>query len=88
MLTAAVSAGQILQNGTQAHVAAYPELIAIAATLLTVRPRLEQPSTPTESAWTRLTLCRINERTGAHHTDTTPIEQWVHNCRQSAGVKR
>lgn len=74
-------AAAILQSGLLAHVAAYPGVVAIAATLLTARPRVEQPSTPTEPAWPTLLLDRINERTGAHHTDTTPIEQWAQNRR-------
>ena len=66
------SAAGILQTRLEAHVAAYPDVIAIAATLLTARPRVEQPSTPTEPAWPTLLLDRINERTGAHHADATP----------------
>jgi hypothetical protein len=71
-----VAAG-ILQNGLEAHVVAYPDVIAVAATLLTARPRVEQPRTPTEPAWPTLLLDRINERTGAHHADATPVEQWA-----------
>lgn len=71
------SAAGILQTGVEAHVAVYPDVIAIAATLLTARPLVEQPSTPTEPAWPTLLLDRINERTGAHHADATPVEQWA-----------
>jgi len=75
------AAAAILQSGLQAHVAAYPDVIAIAATLLTIRPRIEHPSTPTEPAWPTLLLDRINERTGSGHEDVTPIEQWVQHRR-------
>lgn len=65
------------KSGLEAHVVAYPDVIAVAATLLTARPRVEQPRTPTEPAWPTLLLDRINERTGAHHADATPVEQWA-----------
>lgn len=61
----------------RAHVVAYPDVIAVAATLLWPRPRVEQPRTPTEPAWPTLLLDRINEHTGAHHADATPVEQWA-----------
>lgn len=72
---------------TQAHLTAYPNVVAIAATLLTARPRIEQPNTPAEPAWPTLLLDRIKERTGARHTDTTPIEQWVQNRRLIARTR-
>jgi len=80
-----VAAG-ILQNGLKAYLVAYPDVIVVAATLLTARPRVEQPSTPTELAWPTLLLNRINERIGSHHADITPIEQWVQNRRVIARV--
>ncbi|WP_236746060.1 hypothetical protein [Mycobacteroides abscessus] len=75
-----VAAG-ILHTGVLAQVKSYPEVVAVAATLLTARPRLEKPSTPTGPAWPTQLLDRINKRTGAQHTDTTPIEQWVQHQR-------
>ena len=75
----------ILQGGLHAHVSAYPEVISIAATLLTARPQIEHPSGSTSSASTLL-IARISERTTAYHNDDTPVEQWIHNRRQTSKV--
>jgi hypothetical protein len=75
-------AAAILQNGLHAHVSAYPELIAIAATLLTIRPQVEKPGSSKSSASPALLVTRINERTGSRHTDGTPVEQWLRNRRR------
>jgi hypothetical protein len=81
------AAAGILQSGLQAHVDAYPDVIAIAATLLTIRPLVEQPNTPAASASPINLLASINERTGARHTDATPIEQWMQNGRLIANAR-
>lgn len=78
-------AATILQGGLHAHVSAYPEVISIAATLLTTRPQIEHPSGSTSSASTLL-IARISERTTAYHDDGTPVEQWIHNRRQASEV--
>lgn len=57
-------AAEILQSGLHAHVAAYPDVVAVAATLVTARRRIAQPRTPTEPGWPKLLIDRINERTG------------------------
>jgi len=75
-----VTAG-ILQSGLHAYVSAYPELIAIAATLLTIGPQVEHPGMSTPSGSVAVLIARINERTGGHHTESTPVEQWVQNRR-------
>ena len=74
-------AAAILRAGLHAHVSAYPEVISIAATLLTARPQIEQPDGSTSSA-SALLIVRIGERTTTHHYDDTPVEQWVQNRRQ------
>jgi hypothetical protein len=73
------SAAPILQSGLDAHLRAYPDLIAIADTLVTAYLRVQQPATTPEADWPAELLGRINGRTGHRHTDSTPIEQWVHD---------
>jgi hypothetical protein len=75
-----IAAG-VLHGGLRAHVAAYPDLIVIAATLLNARSQIEHPSTQPEPVWPKLLCNRINERTGASHSDLTPVEQWVQHQR-------
>lgn len=64
---------------------AYPEVVSIAATLLTARPRIEYPGDSTLSA-SKLLIVRIGERTTTHHNDDTPVQQWVQNRRQMSKV--
>lgn len=78
-------AAAILRGGLHAHVSAYPDVISIAATLLTARPQIEHPDGSTVSASTLL-IVRIGERTTTHHNDATPVEQWVQNRRQVSKV--
>lgn len=78
-------AAAILRGGLHAHVSVYPEVISIAAILLTVRPQIEHPDGSTVSASTLL-MVRIGERTTTHHNDATPVEQWVQNRRQVSKV--
>jgi hypothetical protein len=70
-------AAAILQTGLHASVSAYPQVIAVAATLLTLSPQLESPCRPTSSGTVALLINRINERIAAQHIDRTPVEQWV-----------
>ncbi|MDW5614790.1 hypothetical protein R6244_28350 [Mycolicibacterium sp. D5.8-2] len=70
-------AATILQTGLHASVSAYPQVVAVAATLLTISPQLEQPGHPTPSGTVALLINRINERIAAQHIDRTPVEQWV-----------
>lgn len=72
---------EILRSGLHAQVAVYPELIAIAGTLLTIEPQIETTSRSTSLRTGARVIARINERTGAHHTDRTPVEQWMQNRR-------
>lgn len=72
---------EILQSGLAAEVAVYPEVIATAATLLTIGSQAETPSSSTSLRTVALLIARINERTGAHHTERTPVEQWMQNRR-------
>jgi hypothetical protein len=67
----------VLNNRVDAHLAAYPELIAITATLLVHSERAAERGrvAPTEL------LRRINGQTERTHTDATPIEQWLHHQR-------
>ena len=78
-------AAAILRGGLHAHVSAYPEVISIAATLLTARPQIEHPDGSTSSA-SALLIVRIGERTTTHHNDGTPVEQWVQNRRHVTKV--
>lgn len=82
------AAAGVLNSGIHAHVAAYPEVIATAATLLTIGPQLEYPCALTQSGMVALLINRINERTGARHTDSTPVEQWVQNRDWSRPVPK
>lgn len=68
---------EVLQSGVHAYVAAYPAVVVIAATVPSVLPLLQQPSTPRGLVVPTRLLDHINERTGARHRDTTPLEQWV-----------
>lgn len=70
-------ASAVLQTGLHASVSAYPQVIAVAATLLTISPQLENPCRPAPSGTVALLVNRINERIAAQHIDRTPVEQWV-----------
>lgn len=71
---------EILQGGLHGQVSVYPELITIAGTLLTTGwTQIETPSGSTSLRSSALLLARINDRTGARHTDRTPVEQWMQN---------
>lgn len=70
-------AAAILQTGLHASVSAYPQVIAVAATLLTISSQLENPCRPALSGTVALLVNRINERITAQHIDRTPVEQWV-----------
>ncbi len=72
-------AAAILQTGLHASVAAYPQMIAVAATLLKVSAQFEHPGPPTRSGTVALLINRINERIATKHIDSAPVEQWVHN---------
>ena len=67
----------ILHTGLQATVAAYPEVIAVAATLLMSGPGSETRSHPSRSDTVARLIDHINRRLAAQHIDTTPVEQWV-----------
>jgi hypothetical protein len=68
-------------------VAAYPDLIAMPAPAHSPAPgRTAQH--PNRTRVDTLLLSRINKQTGAHHTDTTPIEQWAHKRRLIAAKAR
>lgn len=71
-------------DGIEVHVAAYPELVAIAATLLT---HSAQPAERSRCGPIEL-LRRINAQTDQTHTDITPIEQWLHHHRLAATARR
>lgn len=71
------TAAAILQDGILAHVSTYPEVVAIAAALLTVGAKPGHPG-QTRSDMVALLINRINERTATQHIDSTPVEQWVH----------
>lgn len=66
-------AAPILQTGLHAVVSAYPEVIAVAATLL----QFERSGRSTRSGAVTLLIDRINERNGTQHVDSTPVEQWI-----------
>ncbi len=70
-------AAAVLQTGLHASVSAYPQVIAVAATLLTISAQLEHIGRPTPSGAVALLINRINERIAAQHIDRTPVEQWV-----------
>lgn len=74
-------------SGLQARPVAYPDVIAVAAPWLMVRPQVELASTTSQLAWATQLLDRINGCTGHHHTDTTAIEQWVQNRRRIASAR-
>jgi hypothetical protein len=76
-------AAAILHSGLQAYLAAYPDVIAGAAILLTVLPWVEPP----RPDWPTQLLDRINQRIDARHTNTTPIEQWVQKRRLLAKIE-
>lgn len=79
-----IAATTISDDEVEAHLAAYPELVAIAATLLThtAQPAERRKSGPIEL------LRRINALTDQTHTDITPIEQWLHHQRLAAAARR
>jgi hypothetical protein len=70
-------AAAVLQASPHASVSAYPQVIAVAATLLTISAQLKHLGRPTPAGSVALLIDRINERTAAHHVDRTPVEQWV-----------
>ncbi|OSC22368.1 hypothetical protein B8W69_26445 [Mycobacterium vulneris] len=74
------AATTVSNDEVEAHLAAYPEIVAIAATLLTqsARPDGRGRSAPADL------VRRINAQTDRTHTDITPIEQWLHNQRLAA----
>ena len=74
----------VLQTGLHASVSAYPQVIGVAATLLTISPQLEHPGRPTPPGTVALLINRINERIAAQHVDITPVEQWVHRSVTSS----
>lgn len=76
-------AAAVLQTGLHASVSAYPQVIAVTATLLTITPQLEHHGNPTGSGAVALLINRINERLATQHVDKTPVEQWV---QRSGGV--
>jgi hypothetical protein len=67
-------------DGVDVQLAVYPELVAIAATLLS---QSTQPAECRRAGSIEL-LRRINAQTDQTHTDTTPIEQWLHHQRLAA----
>ncbi|MDV6979874.1 hypothetical protein [Mycobacterium intracellulare] len=67
-------------DGVDVQLAVYPELVAIAATLLS---QSTQPAECRRAESIEL-LRRINAQTDQTHTDTTPIEQWLHRQRLAA----
>jgi hypothetical protein len=69
------AATTVFNDRVEIHLAAYPELVAIAAILLThsARPAERRKSGPADL------LRRINAQTDRTHTDITPIEQWLHH---------
>lgn len=79
-------AAAILQTGLHASVSAYPQVIAVAATLLTISPQLENHCRPAPSGTVALLVNRINERIAAQHIDRTPVEQWVQQSVTSSRI--
>lgn len=79
-----LAATEVLSNDVEAHLAAYPELVAIAATLLThnAQQAERRKAEPIEL------LRRINALTDQTHTDITPIEQWLYHQGLAAAARR
>jgi hypothetical protein len=74
----------VLNDRVDAHLAAYPELVAITATLLA---HSEQPDELKKAGPGGLLRC-INGQTRRTRTDATPIEQWLDQQRHSAAARR
>jgi hypothetical protein len=74
----------VLNDRVDAHLAAYPELVAITATLLV---HSQQPDERSKAGPTSLLRC-INDQTHRTHIDATPIEQWLDQLRHSAAARR
>lgn len=74
------TASAVLQGGLLARMSAYPEVIAVAATLLTVDRHVKTLDAPAVPRLAMLLIGRINSRSATGHVDVTPVEQWLH-CR-------
>lgn len=74
------SATAILNDNVGAYLAAYPEIVAITATLLIDGTQLAERRRVGPSELLR----SINARTDRTHIDATPIDQWLHHQRFAA----
>jgi hypothetical protein len=74
----------VLNDSVGAHLAAYPEIVAITATLLIDGKQLAERRRVGPSEFLRF----INARTKRTHIDATPIEQWLHFRRLAATAGR